>query len=82
MLEARAPQFPAAGPTESSASTNGTPAAKVVASVLLHRAIDAFCSISPNTGSFSKAARQNFVSAELEGFAREMIVTLAREGRL
>lgn len=28
------------------------------------------------------SARQNFVSAELEGFAREMIVTLAREGRL
>ncbi len=27
-------------------------------------------------------ARQNFVAAELEGFAREMIVTLAREGRL
>jgi biopolymer transport protein TolQ len=27
-------------------------------------------------------ARQNFIAAELEGFAREMIVTLAREGRL
>lgn len=27
-------------------------------------------------------ARQNFVAAELEGFARELIVTLAREGRL
>jgi biopolymer transport protein TolQ len=27
-------------------------------------------------------ARQNFVGAELEGFSREMIVTLAREGRL
>jgi biopolymer transport protein TolQ len=27
-------------------------------------------------------ARQNFVAAELEGFAREVIVTLAREGRL
>ncbi len=27
-------------------------------------------------------ARQNFVSAELEGFGRELIVTLAREGRL
>ena len=27
-------------------------------------------------------ARGNFVAAELEGFAREMIVTLAREGRL
>ena len=27
-------------------------------------------------------ARQNFVAGELEGFAREMIVTLAREGRL
>ena len=27
-------------------------------------------------------ARQNFVAAELEGFAREMVVTLAREGRL
>lgn len=27
-------------------------------------------------------ARQNYVAAELEGFAREMIVTLAREGRL
>jgi biopolymer transport protein TolQ len=27
-------------------------------------------------------ARQNFVAAELEGFAREMIVTFAREGRL
>ncbi len=28
------------------------------------------------------SARQNFVAAELEGFARELIVTLAREGRL
>lgn len=27
-------------------------------------------------------ARQNYVAAELEGFGREMIVTLAREGRL
>jgi len=27
-------------------------------------------------------ARQNFVAAELEGFARELIVTLAREGHL
>ncbi|HVM42058.1 MAG TPA: MotA/TolQ/ExbB proton channel family protein [Gemmatimonadales bacterium] len=27
-------------------------------------------------------ARQNFVAAELEGFGRELIVTLAREGRL
>jgi biopolymer transport protein TolQ len=27
-------------------------------------------------------ARQNFVAAELEGFARELIVTLAREGRV
>jgi biopolymer transport protein TolQ len=27
-------------------------------------------------------SRGNFVAAELEGFAREMIVTLAREGRL
>ncbi|HWO89288.1 MAG TPA: MotA/TolQ/ExbB proton channel family protein [Gemmatimonadales bacterium] len=27
-------------------------------------------------------SRQNFVSAELEGFAREFIVTLAREGRV
>jgi len=27
-------------------------------------------------------SRQNFVAAELEGFARELIVTLAREGRL
>lgn len=27
-------------------------------------------------------ARQNYVAAELEGFARELIVTLAREGRL
>lgn len=27
-------------------------------------------------------ARQNFIAAELEGFARELIVTLAREGRL
>jgi biopolymer transport protein TolQ len=27
-------------------------------------------------------ARQNFVAAELEGFARELIVTLTREGRL
>ena len=27
-------------------------------------------------------ARQNFVAADLEGFARELIVTLAREGRL
>ena len=27
-------------------------------------------------------SRQNFIAAELEGFAREMIVTLAREGRL
>jgi biopolymer transport protein TolQ len=27
-------------------------------------------------------ARQNFVAAELEGFARELISTLAREGRL
>lgn len=27
-------------------------------------------------------ARQNFVAGELEGFARELIVTLAREGRL
>lgn len=27
-------------------------------------------------------ARGNFVAAELEGFAREMIVTMAREGRL
>lgn len=27
-------------------------------------------------------ARQNFVTAELEGFGRELIVTLAREGRL
>lgn len=28
------------------------------------------------------SARQNFVAAELEGFGRELIVTLAREGRL
>ena len=27
-------------------------------------------------------SRQNFIAAELEGFARELIVTLAREGRL
>jgi biopolymer transport protein TolQ len=27
-------------------------------------------------------ARQNFVAAELEGFARELIATLAREGRI
>ncbi len=27
-------------------------------------------------------ARQNFVAGELEGFARELIATLAREGRL
>jgi len=27
-------------------------------------------------------ARQNFIAGELEGFARELIVTLAREGRL
>jgi len=27
-------------------------------------------------------ARQNFVAAELEGFARELIVSLAREGHL
>lgn len=27
-------------------------------------------------------ARQNFVAAELEGFARELIVTMAREGRV
>lgn len=28
------------------------------------------------------SARQDFVAAELEGFARELVVTLAREGRL
>jgi len=28
------------------------------------------------------SSRQDFVAAELEGFARELVVTLAREGRL
>lgn len=28
------------------------------------------------------ASRQDFIAAELEGFARELVVTLAREGRL
>ena len=46
-------ELPAAPPTESSASTSGTPAANMVESVRVHRAIHDFSTNAPNIGSFS-----------------------------
>ena len=45
--------LPDAPPTESSASTSGTPAANIVASVRVQRATADLCTRSPNTGTFS-----------------------------
>ncbi len=42
--------LPEAPPTESSASTSGTPAANMVASVRVQRATDDLLTSSPNTG--------------------------------
>ncbi len=53
LVASRKTALPEAGPTESSASTSGTPAAKVVASVRDQRATEAFISSSPITGIFS-----------------------------
>ena len=53
LVASRKTALPAAGPTESSASTNGTPAAKVVAKVRDQRATEAFISSSPSTGILS-----------------------------
>ncbi|MNC97896.1 hypothetical protein D3C83_157020 [compost metagenome] len=45
--------MPAAPPTESSASTSGTPAANMVESVRVQRAMVAFLIRSPNMGILS-----------------------------
>jgi hypothetical protein len=46
--------LPAAPPTESSASTSGTPAADIVERVRNHRAMVALRMTGPNSGIFNK----------------------------
>ena len=52
--------LPEAPPTESSASTRGTPAANIVDSVRVHRATDDLKTRSPNTGTFSSSRSMYF----------------------
>ncbi len=52
-------ELPAAPPTESSDSTSGTPAANMVASVLVQRAMVALRITSPKMGALSKAVSMN-----------------------
>jgi hypothetical protein len=55
--------LPAAPPTESSASTSGTPAANIVESVRVQRAMDDFFTSSPNSGSLSMSRSMNICTA-------------------
>src|SRR4029079_12536458 len=52
--------LPEAPPTESSASTSGTPAANIVESVRVQRAIDDLLTRSPKTGMRSSNRSMNF----------------------
>ena len=52
--------LPEAPPTESSASTSGTPAANIVDSVRVQRAIDDLLTRSPKTGTRSSRRSMNF----------------------
>ena len=52
--------LPEAPPTESSASTSGTPAANMVDSVRVQRAIDDLLTRSPKTGMRSSSRSMNF----------------------
>src|SRR3990172_7156707 len=55
--------LPEAPPTESSASTSGTPAANMVASVRVQRAMVDLRITSPNTGSFRLSRSMNICTA-------------------
>ena len=52
--------LPEAPPTESSASTSGTPAANIVERVRVQRAIDDLLTRSPNTGTLSSSRSMYF----------------------
>ena len=68
--------LPVAPATVSSASTSGTPALKVTASVRAKRAIAALCRILPMTGSFSIMRSRKCANAS-ERFLSMMKATIA-----
>ncbi|MDT4862000.1 hypothetical protein FQZ97_966300 [compost metagenome] len=61
--------MPEAPPTESSASTNGTPAANIVASVRVQRAMTAFSTKVPKIGIFSMRRSMNLWTFSLRRHA-------------
>src|SRR3569832_495978 len=58
-------ELPDAPPTETSASTSGTPAANMVESVRVQRAITDLYTRSPNTGTLSMARSMNICTFSL-----------------